>query len=122
MSPPQAICHLSDGFRMALGEKAVQPFGSKLVRPVLRIVALHLPMNWPKGVATMPEIEQGVGGTVPEDFENDRAKLLQLIERFGALSQRADWPEHPIFGRMTIQEWGTWGYRHVDHHLRQFHA
>jgi hypothetical protein len=27
---------------------------------------------------------------------------------------------HPIFGKLSQGDWLTWGYRHVDHHLRQF--
>lgn len=27
---------------------------------------------------------------------------------------------HPGFGRMSQSDWLRWGYRHVDHHLRQF--
>ncbi len=29
-------------------------------------------------------------------------------------------PEHPAFGTMTARRWGAIGYRHTDHHLRQF--
>ena len=27
---------------------------------------------------------------------------------------------HPFFGALTREEWMIWGYRHTDHHLRQF--
>jgi len=32
----------------------------------------------------------------------------------------AEGAAHPLFGRLTTAEWGRWGYRHMDHHLRQF--
>jgi hypothetical protein len=43
------------------------------------------------------------------------------------LARRADdsstrWPEHPFFGPLTRKDWGVLGYRHSDHHLRQFDA
>ena len=41
------------------------------------------------------------------------------MERF-AVQRSSPFPRHPLFGRMTNGEWGRWGYRHVDHHLRQF--
>jgi len=28
--------------------------------------------------------------------------------------------KHPFFGALTPDEWMIWGYRHTDHHLRQF--
>ena len=27
---------------------------------------------------------------------------------------------HQVFGELTRNEWMIWGYRHLDHHLRQF--
>ena len=44
MSPHQAVCHLSDGFRMVLGEKVVRPRVTAL-GPVMRFVALSLPLG-----------------------------------------------------------------------------
>jgi len=119
MSPHEAICHMSDAFRMALGEKAVsaRPFG---FAPVLRFVALSIPLKWPRGIKTLPEVEQGCGGTAPVDFERDRAELLALMHRFAASTPDQRASTHPIFGSMSTEEWGRWGYRHLDHHLRQF--
>jgi len=61
MSPHQAICHLSDGFRFGLGVKPAA-LRTNVFSPIMRVVALHLPLQWPHGVKTMPEVEQGVGG------------------------------------------------------------
>lgn len=119
MSPHQAICHLSDAFRFALGEKAAAA-RTNVFSPMMRVVALYLPLQWPHGVKTMPEVEQGIGGTPPADFERDKAELLALIERFCANRDQERWPDHPMFGRMSTQDWSSWGYRHLDHHLRQF--
>ena len=119
MSPHQAICHLSDGFRVVLGEKAAAP-RTNVFSAIMRVVALHLPLQWPRGVKTMPEVEQGIGGTPPADFERDKAELLALIARFCANRDQERWPDHPMFGRMGKRDWGSWGYRHLHHHLRQF--
>ena len=119
MSAHQAVCHMSDVLRMALRERTVAarplPFG-----PLARLVALRLPLAWPRGIRTLPEVEQGCGGTDPVDFERDRADLLALIDRYGcsAPSERA--ASHPILGTMNPDQWGRWAYRHLDHHLRQF--
>lgn len=120
MMPHQAICHMSDSFRACLGEKAISPATGLLQRTVVKWVALYAPMRWPKGVPTRPEVEQGKGGTPPSAFERDLNELAGLIEEFprsaGKLSQSA----HPIFAKLSYAEWMRWGYRHVDHHLRQF--
>ena len=111
---------MSDVFRMALREKTVAPRASAF-KPVVRFVALRLPMRWPRGIKTTPECEQGCGGTTPIEFERDRAvSWVVLMARFGASSEADRSSTHPIFGRMTTTHWGSFGYRHVDHHLRQF--
>jgi hypothetical protein len=119
MTPHQAVCHMSDVFRMALRERSVGTRATTFA-PVIRFVALRLPMRWPRGIRTMPECEQGCGGTTPIEFECDRAELVALMARFGASSEADRSSTHPIFGRMTTAHWGSFGYRHLDHHLRQF--
>jgi hypothetical protein len=59
-------------------------------------------------------------GTRPAAFDADRAQLLIAMRRFVAPDAR--YAPHPMFGPMTRQEWMTWTFRHVDHHLRQFGA
>jgi len=120
MSPHQAICHLSDALRMSLNERPVAPIRGSM-GPLIRFVALSLPLPWPRGrIKTVPEVEQGVGGTPPGDFERDRTELLELVARFCAAPPNRFCPTHPIFGAMTTDRWKRWGYLHMDHHLRQF--
>jgi hypothetical protein len=79
--------------------------------------ALHMPIPWPKGVPTRPEIDQKIGGTPPSIWENDCSGLRQWINGFADLQ---NFGLHPTFGKMNRNEWMIWGFRHVDHHLRQF--
>jgi len=76
-------------------------------------------MRWPHGVPTRPEIDQMIGGTKPVEFVRDREQLEALVEQFAARNCD-DFQPHPMFGRMTPVEWQRWGWRHTDHHLRQF--
>lgn len=119
MSAHEMVCHLSDSYRLALGKKTVSPATGLLQRTVVKWIALNAPMNWPRGVSTRPEMEQGRGGTPPVDFQGDREDLHSLISRFceGPLDLSV---AHPIFGLLTREEWLRWGYLHADHHLRQF--
>jgi hypothetical protein len=111
------VCHLNDSFRVAMGEKYASPATSLLQRTFIKWVALRTPVRWPPGVPTRPEIEQGRGGTPPAEWESDRAELLRLMDAF---AQSETFGVHPAFGKMTQRDWLIWGYRHVDHHLRQF--
>ena len=122
MTAHQMVCHLSDAFRMAMGNKLVSPASGLVQRTIIKWVALYTPLPWPPGVATRPEITQGLGGTCPGDFAADVADLVTLMERFTAQPGSIMWPDHPIFGRLTEKAWLRWGYLHMDHHLRQFGA
>jgi len=122
MSAGQMICHLSDAFRLSLGEKSASPATSIFHRTVMKWGALYAPLQWPRGFRTRPEMEQGAGGTPPSEFERDKLALSALIERFSNPRSDIQWAVHPIFGRMSSSEWMRWGYLHSDHHLRQFGA
>jgi len=119
MSAHQMVCHLDDSYKVPLGLKTASPATGLLQRTVLKRSALWFPMQWPKGFPTLPEVEQGKGGSLPVDFRQDLASLLSTLSRFCE-----DLPtpclHHPMFGRMTTDDWMRWGYLHADHHLRQF--
>jgi hypothetical protein len=121
MTPHQAICHLSDSFRSMMGGAPVSSVSTFFSRTVIKWIALQAPMTWPHGLKTRPEVDQEIGGTRPVDFARDRHELEALIERF-AQRRGADFQPHPMFGRLSTEEWQRWGYLHVDHHLRQFGA
>ena len=119
MSPHQMICHLSDSFRMALGVRPAESVGNAFQRTVLKWIALRSPLPWPKGYKTRPEADQEIGGTSPVEFSQDRRQLEALIEQFASRGG-GDFQPHPMFGRLSTREWQHWGWRHTDHHLRQF--
>ncbi len=119
MSAHQMVCHLSDGYRLLIGERSTELAATPVPRLVMRWIALYAPIPWPAGVRTTPELDQCVGGTRPQEFDADVAALetlLREVTRCGRLAGRL----HPIFGRMSASAWLRWAYLHADHHLRQF--
>ena len=121
MSSHQMVCHLSDSFRMVTGQKPVSHATSVLRRTIVKWTALYLPLRWPAGILTRPEIDQEAGGTTPIDFAADVSELVALVELVTA-GRSAGWQPHPLFGRMSEAAWLRWAYLHMDHHLRQFGA
>lgn len=121
MNAHQMVCHLNDSFGLAMGEKSASEEITFLNRTVIRWIALHTPMPWPKGrVPTRPEMDQLGGGTRPVDFGHDTAALAETIRRFGGPRRNFQFSRHPIFGELSDWEWMRWGYLHADHHFRQF--
>jgi hypothetical protein len=65
MTAHQMVCHLNDSFRIGTGERYASPATNLFQRTFIKWVALHTTMQWPKGVPTRPEVEQGRGGIQP---------------------------------------------------------
>lgn len=52
------------------------------------------------------------------DFFQEKIKLLELVNRFSEETIVGD--KHPIFGKMTKENWSKATWKHLDHHLKQF--
>ena len=121
MSVQQMVCHLSDGFLLYMGEISARPVPTLAPRKLLKWVALWVPIPWPHGFKTFPELDQELGGTPPAEFEKDVDRLLAVVQRFTSPRRDFKWAEtHPHFGPMSEEDWQRLGYLHTDHHLRQF--
>jgi hypothetical protein len=120
MSSHQMICHLSDSFLAVTGQRQASPASGPLQRTVVKWIALYLPLQWPRGIRTRPEVDQEVGGTRPTSFAADVTQLEMLVELITTKAGCFDGQEHPIFGPMSDPAWMRWAYLHMDHHLRQF--
>ncbi|MEO8568386.1 MAG: DUF1569 domain-containing protein [Ginsengibacter sp.] len=55
-----------------------------------------------------------------KNFSNEKNTLLSYVERFKKGPQIITSDPHPFFGKMTLEEWDTLQWKHLDHHLRQF--
>jgi len=119
MTSHQMLCHLSDAMLVVSGRRPVATRQDHWFnRNVVKWVALHTSMAWPKGVKTMAEVDAERGGTPPDVFDRDRARTVELLRAF--VDPTAVRVAHPLFGAMSGDEWMIWAYRHTDHHLRQF--
>jgi hypothetical protein len=118
MTAHQMICHLSDSLRAAMREKQVSPATSLFNRKVVKPLALWIPIPWPRGYKTRPELDQQQDGTTPVQFSSDVEVLHMLFERFCSLN--GEYAPHPMFGQLSKSERMRHGYLHFDHHLRQF--
>jgi hypothetical protein len=119
MSAHQMICHLNDSLLAAMGRKNASP-AERPYGPVMKWLALNMPMKWPQGVPTRPEVDQEKFGTAPAAFDADVQMNLALTEEFARVPRSFNFSTHPIFGNMTGIEWMRWAWLHTDHHLRQF--
>lgn len=122
MTAADMLVHLRQSFRAIMAEIDIvtppMPKPAPLPGPVLKWIALRLPLRWPTTIKTPPPFEVGSSWMDLAAFDQDRESAIAAMERF-ALGQ---WTvsRHPMFGRISFGDWVRWGWLHVDHHLRQF--
>jgi len=122
MSAPQMVCHLIDAFHMMAGDKPVSDVSTAFSRTVIKCIALYAPWRWPRGIQTVPEVDQESGGRKPIGFAADLAEAAALLAGAANNTAGLDGRTHPIFGPMSEAAGMRWAYLHTDHHLRQFGA
>lgn len=119
MTPAQMMAHCSAWFEMAAGINT--PPRSLLGRIVGRMAKKSIlgkkpiPHNMPT--------EKSLLQSDDRHFAKEQQRLLDWLDRFSAGgSEQCTTHPHCFFGPMTPEEWATMGYKHLDHHLRQFSA
>lgn len=114
MNAPQMVAHLTEAFRMPNGELHIRRRPMPLRRLVKWLILYVLPM--PKGAPTSRELL----ARVPESWADDLARLRAAIAAVRRPGPGAPVGDHPIFGTMSVEDWGVLLWKHTDHHLRQF--
>ena len=116
MNSEQMLVHLTQSMRMATGELVCTPRKLPIRYFPLKQLIIYL-LPFPKGAPTAPELLPPAESGPVEDRKRE---LTQAIHDVAKRESATSWPDHPAFGKLTQQGWGVLGYRHIDHHLRQF--
>jgi hypothetical protein len=121
MNSAHMLAHCSLGLEMAAGEiRPPRALVGRILGPVIKPMALRDEEPMRRNSPTSKELV--VTGD-DRDFETERNRLNELIDRFVAAGA-AGCTSHPhaFFGSLTPDEWAILMYKHLDHHLRQFGA
>ncbi len=119
MSVGEMLCHCLDGNKMALGEIPPTDQSNFFTRNFVKYLVIYV-VPLPKSAPAPPEINPHKHGTKPLDFEKERGLLITDINNFSNLKPEDFKGKHHIFGKLTHNQWGRLGYKHLDHHLKQF--
>lgn len=111
------LAHCSAWMDIAAGES--RPARSLLGRVVGRFAKASILGERPPA-RNMPTMKSLVVND-ERDFTVERQNLLARIDRFAAGGpEQCTTNPHSFFGPLTPEEWALLGYKHLDHHLRQF--
>lgn len=119
MNAAQMLAHAALAMENALGDTAWprHPLGRVIGGWAKRgLIVKGKPMA--RGAPTHPSVRIAD----QRNFDAEKHRLQRSIDRF--TSGRAACTRHPhfFFGPMTPEEWATFMYIHLDHHLRQFNV
>lgn len=117
MNPAQMLAHCALAMENALGD-------TKLPRhPLGRLIGGWVKRGFTVKGKPMPRGAKSHPSVLVEDqrnFEVERRRLQRAVDRFTAGPSECTRHPHFFFGAMTPNEWATFMYIHLDHHLRQF--
>lgn len=118
MNVAQMLAHCLRPLTLVMGE-TVMPRPGLLMRLMGGMIKKSLisPKPYKQGLPTSPSF---LTHHTEFDFDEAKQQLLDALDRFmGKQNTVADF-HHPLFGKMTKDEWGISQYKHLDHHLQQF--
>ena len=101
MTAHEMICHLNDSFGLALGGRQASMASGVFQRTFMKWFALNVPIKWPKGIATRPEMEQGAAAL---RRGNSKATALSSCSLLGASAMRVR-----VLRRSSIPSLGSCG-------------
>ena len=117
MNAAQMISHLQEPMKVATGEARLKHSLIGILFGRIAKKKMMKPGPFSKNLPTAPTFLR----KDERDFEKEKVITVSLIKQFAnegsdILSKNP----HPFFGKMTVEEWDTLGWKHIDHHLTQF--
>ena len=115
MDVAQMLAHVQVPMGVALGTHTVK--GNWLMKLILPLFKKRLydETPWKQG---LPTDKTFVMTGKEKDFTEEKNSLLDKINRFTEQNMISE--KHPVFGRLTKEQWSKATWKHLDHHLQQF--
>ena len=115
MNVAQMLAHVQVPMGVALGTHTVK--GNWLMKIILPLFKKNLydENPWKQG---LPTDKTFIMTGLEKDFENEKSQLLDKINRFSETNMINE--AHPVFGKLTKEQWSKATWKHIDHHLKQF--
>ncbi len=115
MDVAQMLAHLQLPLGIAFGTMTVK--GNILMKLLLPFFkkSLYDAKPWKQG---LPTAKTFIMTGQFKNFEQEKNQLLDQINNFTESNMING--KHPVFGRLTKEQWSKATWKHIDHHLKQF--
>ncbi|CDF78257.1 conserved hypothetical protein (DUF1569) [Formosa agariphila KMM 3901] len=120
MDAAQMLKHCQGPLNIALGHEKLNSKIGFIQKTILSFykTSLYNDKPWKKNLPTAKEFVI----KSPHIFLTEKENLILLIEEFSKKTEVQTWPDHPLFGYFTPEQWGKMQYKHLHHHLTQFNV
>jgi hypothetical protein len=115
MSTSQMLLHTQAPIKVGIGELKLS---SSLIFLILGPIIKKKLMKEEPFEKNLPTHKSFIVSFDP-NLEAEKQNLINLINKFDAQKDHLA-IKHPIFGKMSTQQWDVLLWKHTDHHLRQF--
>ena len=115
MDVAQMLAHVQIPMGVALGTNSVR--GNWLMKLILPLFKKNLydEKPWKQG---LPTDQSFIMTGQSRDFDKEKNQLLDKINGFSESNMINE--KHPVFGKLTKEQWSKATWKHIDHHLKQF--
>lgn len=115
MNASQMLAHLQMPIGIALGSHRIKgQWLMKLVLPLFKKI-LYNEKPYKQG---LPTDKSFIMTGMTKDFEKGKQQLLEMLNQFNEANMIHE--AHPVFGKLTKEQWSKATWKHLDHHLKQF--
>jgi Protein of unknown function (DUF1569) len=118
MTPAQMLAHCAATMEMAVGiTLPPRRFVGRILGPLVKKAIIQEGKPFRRNSSS----DKSLIIKEDRDFETERQRLRELLERFAAAGpEGCTRHPHSFFGPLTPMEWASFMYLHLDHHLQQF--
>ncbi len=114
MTVGQMLWHCQ--FPISIGVKNELKGNGNLIVRLFFKKSMYNDKPWRKNLPTSPALK----AKVEKDLTEEKIELKQLVNDFYECRKRNEWNPHPLFGKLSHDQWDKMQYKHLDHHLIQF--
>jgi hypothetical protein len=116
MTVAQMLTHCKEAYKVPLTSKPLKKHPLSLFGWMFR-GQLYNEKPYRKNLPTAPNFIV----KDERDFEKEKGEMLSIVKAFHERGAAGIGDKvHPMFGRLTADQWGRSMWKHLDHHLRQF--
>ena len=116
MTAAQMLAHCKEAYKVPLTSKPLKKHPLSFIGWIFKKQLFNI-KPYKQNLPTAPNfiIKE------EKDFDKEKAEMLSIVKAFHEKGAAGVGDKvHPLFGKLTAEQWGLSMWKHLDHHLRQF--